>query len=278
MGTNKSFYKQHLAALFEKIELGKPVHFKRLLLGLAECGIAPNEAETIFEKKFIGKKRYRVSVRPEAFLKYQQIKVFAQPKTTSERVQAAAKGKSHSKSTSGAFCLIHTEEYPSTPFTILIDNGVPRLLPKLKKNLLLIENFELFLSLESTLEFLNGKCRESVDLTEWDIIYSQGSGILNKQFIPLLMNYEKVLCLFDLDFGGLITFTTLRERLNSNIKFIYPTDYEYWIDNYGFEMPNAEHKQLKNLYLKGCHQKKTKRIMEALLKTRRKLEQEVYLI
>ena len=57
MVTTKSFYKQHLPALFEKIELGKPVHFKRLLLGLAECGVAPNEVEVIFDKKFLGKKR-----------------------------------------------------------------------------------------------------------------------------------------------------------------------------------------------------------------------------
>ena len=278
MVTTKSFYKQHLPALFEKIELGKPVHFKRLLLGLAECGVAPNEVEVIFDKKFLGKKRYRVSVKPDAFQKYKCLKLLPSNNDTPPRVLAAAKGASHSKSVSGTFCLIHTSTHKTSPFAITIDNGVPRELPALKKKLLLIENLELFLDLTSVFYFLEKKCKQHISLDDWDVIYSQGSGILNKQFIPLLLNYQKIVCLFDLDFGGLITFTTLRERLNTNITFIYPENYQQWITNYGFEMPTLEHKQLKNLYLKGCHQKKTKRIMEALLKDKRKLEQEVYLI
>lgn len=279
MSTKRSFFKQHLPALFEKIEMGKPVHYKRLLLGLAECGVYPNEVEKIFNKKALGKKRYRVSIKPQSFPEYQRIKSMAIPNTApSPRVLAAALGKSHSKSTSGTFCLIHTEDHPSNPFTIMIDNGVPRVVPPLKKQLLLIENFELFLCYERILKFLKESCGESVSLKQWDVVFSQGSGILNKQFLPLLMNYERVLCLFDLDFGGLITFTTLKERLSTNISFAYPNEVESWVERFGFEMPQTEHKQLKTLFNKSNHQKDAKKVMELLLKSNRKLEQEVYLI
>ena len=278
MGKKRSFFKQHLPALFEKIELGKPVHFKRLLLGLAECGVSPNEVEKVFNKKALGKKRYRVSIKPESFQEYQSFRSLVAQPIQSARVLAATQGKSHSKSTSGTFCLIHTSEHRENPYSIMIDNGLPRSVPSLKKKLLLIENFELFLRYETIIQFLKDKCGEQIDLKEWDVVFSQGSGILNKQFLPFLMNYQKVHCLFDLDFGGLITFTTLKERLNTEIRFVYPTDVEDWVDKYGFEMPPLEWKQLKNLSVKGMNQKKTKRIMDVLLRSGRKVEQEVYLI
>lgn len=278
MVKSKSFFKQHLHALFEKIELGKPVHFKRLLLGLAECGVSPNEVEKVFNKKALGKKRYRVSIKPESFQEYQRFKSMATHPVQSARVLAAAQGKSHSKSTSGAFCLIHTSEYKKNPFTIMIDNGVPRSVPSLKKKLLLIENFELFLRYETIIDFLKEKCGEQIDISDWDVVFSQGSGILNKQFLPFLMNYQKVHCLFDLDFGGLITFTTLKERLNTEIRFVYPIEIEEWVNKYGFEMPLQEMKQLKTLSIKRAHQKNTKRIIDTLLRSKKKLEQEVYLL
>ena len=274
----KSYYKQHLPALFQKIELGKPVHFKRFLLGLAECGISPNEVERILDKKFVGKKRYRVSIKPNSFKAYQELRAETCKGQINGRALAAAQGKSHSKSTSGTFCLIHTKQHQTTPFCIMIDSGVPRDVPQLNKNLLLIENFELFLNYQAMIDFVTHKCGMPVNLQEWDVIYSQGSGILNKQFVPLLMGYKKVVCLFDLDFGGVITYTTLKQRLNSDIQFAYPEDVEVWVQRYGFEMPNNECQQLKNLAGGAGIPKRAKKVIELLLKTKRKLEQEVYLI
>ncbi|MBU2895653.1 hypothetical protein [Vibrio hepatarius] len=121
--------------MFKKIELGKPVHFKRLLLDMAECGVSPNEVEKVFNKKALGKKRYKVSIKPESFQEYRSFRGLVAQPIQSARVLAAAQGKSHSKSTSGTFCLTHTSEHRENPYTIMIDSGVPRAVPRLKKEI-----------------------------------------------------------------------------------------------------------------------------------------------
>ncbi len=274
---NNYFYRNLLPELFVKIEAGKPVNYKLILLGLAEYGFSPSKVEEIFSKRSIGKKRYRISVNPECYKEYDEIKQLIGMAVNSPKVLAATKGQSHKESASGAFCLIHTKEYEETPCTIMIENGVPRAAPKLKRNLLMIENFEVFLKYKQVLTFIEKECDLKISLDDWDVIYTQGSAILNKQFIPLLMSYTKVRCLFDLDFGGLITYCSLRERLNTDLKFLYPKNIIDWLFKFGFKLPEQESTQLKGLVTKSIQPKNIKQLIDIIIKADKKLEQEVYL-
>lgn len=277
----KTYFKQDLHSHFEKIEEGKPVHFKRFLLGLAESGVSPNEIDHIFHKVNVGKKRYKVTISPSALSDYRVLKgkVLGEEYTPSPRVVAAQRGRSHSKSASGAFGLLHTQEYQVSPFCFILDEGVPRELPKLKKRLLLIENMELFLLYQRVLSFVNsnGLASEAVDLEHCDVMYSQGSLILNKQFRPFLMNYEKIDCLFDLDFGGVIVYSTLKKYFK-NTRFLCPENIDEFMDKYGFPMGEEEVMKLAKLQQENRFPKDVKRLINILTTRHQKLEQEVYLL
>ncbi|CAH7360290.1 conserved hypothetical protein [Vibrio chagasii] len=275
----KSHFKQFLPALFEKIELGKPTHYKRFLLGLAESGVCPNEVEHIFHVVNIGKKRYRVTINPESYQDYKELrqKCLIGGRVASAKAVAASTGKSHSKSASGVMCVMHTEEFQINPCCVILEQGIPRELPKLKKKLLLIENFELFIAYKEILAYVNQKTNYSVGLDEFDVLYSQGSTILNKQYRPFLMGYDQIFCLFDIDFGGLIIYEGLR-RFCSNAIFVVPNDAAYLIDTYGFAIPDDEEKKLKDLISNPNSPKIVKRVAKLMVEQGKKIEQEVYLL
>lgn len=276
--SKKSHFKQHLPEIFIKIEEGKPVHFKRFLLGLAEAGIPPNEVDYIFDVINIGKKRYKVTIKPKYLECYKNIKFkSASYSKVSEKVVAATIGKSHSKSSSGTFGLLHTSEYTNNPYCFVLDEGIARELPKLKRKLLLIENLELFLNYKRIMKFINENTKHKVKLSEFDVMYSQGSMVLNKQFTPFLMSYSEVLCLFDLDFGGIITFSNLKKKLDKTT-FLLPDDFDRYIKLYGFSSPKSEIQRLKELLNSENQPKDIKSVIKYLLKTEKKLEQEVYLL
>lgn len=266
---------------FEKIEDGKPVHFKRFLLGLAEVGVAPNWVDQIFSTVNVGKKRYKVSINPNRFDDYKAIKVKAlgEQSRNDDRANAAKLGKSHSKSASGAFGLIHTSAHSITPFCFILDEGIPRELPELKKKLLLIENFELFLRYRDVLEIISKKqfSGKKYEMSAYDVMYTQGSMVLNKQFKPFLMQYDSIDCLFDLDFGGLIIYTTLAKTFN-NLKFLYPKNPDQYMDEYGFHMDEKEVQKLTSLQKGPSLTKDVKGILRFLITNKVKLEQEVYLL
>lgn len=279
----KFYFKQDLQSHFEKIEDGKPVHYKRFLLGLAECGVAPNYVETIFTKQNIGKKRYKVTIKRESFEAYKdlRLKVLGGEYEPSDRVLAAATGRSHSKSASGAFGLIHTQEHLKSPFCFILDNGIPRELPKLKRKLLLIENIELFLRYQEVIYFINEHklSSQKISLHNYDVMFTQGSTILNKQYKPFLMNYENVDCLFDLDFGGLIIYSTLKKNFkDSKLRFLVPDNIDMFMDKYGFEMSSEESDKLIKLNKENMFCKEVKHLIKLLTTRKQKLEQEVYLL
>ncbi|MDK9790684.1 hypothetical protein [Vibrio sp. D431a] len=275
----KTHFKQYLSALFEKIELGKPTHYKRFLLGLAESGITPNEVEHIFQVVNIGKKRYRVTIKPSAYDDYRKLKLKAigSDKTTSQKAVAAASGKSHSKSASGAMCILHTESHQLNPHCVILDQGIPRELPELKKKILLIENFELFLEYQAMMKFITENTSHAVDLKDYDVMFSQGSAILNKQYRPFLMGYQEVLCLFDIDYGGLVIFDGLR-KVCSGAKFLVPKDVDKLIDEYGFEITKEEASKLKAMTGNSSLPKVVKTVAKTILLKGKKVEQEVYLL
>ncbi|WP_210498275.1 hypothetical protein [Vibrio crassostreae] len=279
----KFFFKQDLKSHFEKIEDGKPVHFKRFLLGLAEAGVAPNQVDSIFTKQNVGKKRYKVTINRERFEDYKnlKVKVLGEEYVPSQRVLAAKDGKSHSKSASGAFGLIHTKDHQLSPYCFILDEGIPRELPNLKKKLLLIENFELFLRYKEVMTFIksNKLSKQNINLDNYDIMYTQGSMILNKQFKPFLMNYKRVDCLFDLDFGGLIIYSTLKKNfINMSMQFLVPEGIDSFMDRYGFTMGDQEVDKLIKLNKENMFCKEVKSLIKLLTTRRQKLEQEVYLL
>ncbi len=279
----RSFFKQDLSSHFEKIESGRPIHFKRFLLGLAELGVPPNQVERIFDKQNVGKKRYKVRIRPEALSLYKELRgkslTQAEASALSDKVAAARYGRSHSKSASGAYALIHTQEYPTSPFCIVLDSGIPRELPKLNRRLLLIENMELFLRYQQVMKLATelGMVTGDIDLFGYDVMYSQGSVVLNKQYKPLLMAYDRIDCLFDLDFGGIVVYSALKREFK-NARFLLPRDCEAYIDRYGFDMPKNEVDKLHKLASETNFSKQVKGLIRLLTTRRKKLEQEVYLI
>lgn len=255
------------------------MHFKRFLLGLAESGVTPNEVEYIFHVVNVGRKRYRVTIKPESYQEYRDLRIrcLGEGKQCSAKAVAAATGKSHSKSASGVMCILHTEGHQLNPCCIMLDQGIPRELPSLKTKIVLIENFELFLEYKAVLKYISNNSGCDIDLSEYDVMYSQGSAILNKQYRPFLMGYKEVLCVFDIDYGGLVIYDGLR-KVCSKARFFVPRETERLLDAYGFAISKEEASKLKSMVSDSSLPKVVKSVAKLIFDARKKVEQEVYLL
>lgn len=172
--------------------------------------------------------------------------IAVKPKT---RKEAADKGDSHQTTTSFSHLLIYHEGLlDDRPDLVLIDNQ--RMLQSFanKSQLLVIENEENFFCYKSMLPILSSFYGQTLNLTNTDIVWGAGNRInkgLNRRFIE---RYDKVLCAFDYDFGGLVIFKTLQANHLGNTVFLMPADFTYYLPMFN-KSPNQSEHWLKALTL-----------------------------
>lgn len=142
------------------------------------------------------------------------------------RVGATRKGDSHrAKTSAGLLTVLPAGQ--SHPRTVVCRGGDWLADFELTKSLLIIENIELFLRAEEVLGFLSNHCDIPVDLGSLDIAFGAGNGIASAHNQGYLEAYGQVLCLFDVDLGGLEIHRNVCRLLRKNdIPFIIPMDLE----------------------------------------------------
>jgi hypothetical protein len=195
----------------------------------------------IFNHRKLAAKTYRVTINDN--VAFTQLLIDSAP--TDDRVMAAQQGDSHKMATSQSCLLIYHEQLTDRrPDTVLIDND--RLLQSFrpKKVLVIIENEENFFRYAEMLPLLSGFFGRTLDLSGCDIILGGGNRITKALNFRFLLQYHSVLCAFDLDFGGLSMFNTLKKGLQGSftqqIELLMPRDFGPWLDAFCCQPKDAD--------------------------------------
>lgn len=142
-----------------------------------------------------------------------------------DRQSASLHGKSHSFKVDGSMLVCRV--LGSHPFIVKFDKDQRFTSPqKLNKNILIVENLQLFLHDLATFKLLVDYCQFKVDdFKDLDIVWGDGNCISNSLHYKFLSQYDNVFCLFDVDLGGV---TIARNLISSgiDIKLILPASLE----------------------------------------------------
>jgi hypothetical protein len=197
---------------FESIDSQQHINFKKYIDIFKKSGVD-------IEKMFIPvlKKNPYYYLIPKDEEQYQQLKStfhIAGDKIT--RLDATLHGNSHHVNVS--YCFFLMRETIDSPVESVFFKGEELLYSNIKninKNLILIENLENFGDIKKTFQHF------SIDLSQYSFIFGAGNAINNSLLTSFFNTRDSILCMFDVDNGGLKMFNTLSKR-HANTEFIVP--------------------------------------------------------
>jgi len=140
----------------------------------------------------------------------------------------------HNKKTQYNFLLLSSNNVIKT---ILFNKDAYKIDFKIKKNIFIIENLDVFFEFDKIKNLNN-----SINLNDCDIVYGSGNSITNKYFYDFLNNYKNIYTFLDLDLGGFKIYTTLKKNLTTDVQNIYVNN----IENY-FKLSKFDHK-IENIH------------------------------
>lgn len=112
---------------------------------------------------------------------------------------------------------------------------------KKKDTLVIIENLNNFLNIESNFE-------SSFELEKCNFVWGSGNGITNNYFNDFINEYKNVICFFDIDLGGLKFYKSLLNQLNVSPKFYLTERMKKQIINYGKTITQNDYKKMMEQY------------------------------
>lgn len=251
---------------FDNVDNNKQVNFKLYIEKFKEKGIA---IEKMFVPVLVANPYYILTPKNIDDYNTLKLKMNVHIEKT-DRTSYAVHGDSHLTSVSYAFLLVK-ESINDTIKTVFFDKGKIEQteLVAMKKKAIIIENLENFGNTLANFRNIN------IDLTEYSFIFGSGNSITNPMFNDFLMSFDELLCLFDIDAGGLQMFNTLDKRY-PQCQFIYPDNLLWIMDKY---VANSHGKEVVlALNSKFGYNKKLHPILTLINKTQKTVEQELYLI
>lgn len=259
---------KRLASYLDKIANNTPINYQAFLKVLPE-GIR-EDVQLIANLTFLKGNMYRVQIPCDELLS--RLKELTIKPTN--RSEASILGDSHKEKTSVSFMLaFHEKCHAIHPETIIITRTSVNIQFTPKKQLLIVENSELFFASDILFTQINKIFDLKLTLNDTDLIYGSGNQIthhLNQQF---LAQYDSVICFLDYDLGGLTIFTGLKNMLGNTASFLEPPTKK--LDKYFVKMPeSSEH------YFSALKKAQTLGLMKlhsCLLSQKAFMEQEVIL-
>ncbi|MEQ1738391.1 MAG: hypothetical protein ABL884_00645 [Methyloglobulus sp.] len=256
---------------FKKIENNETFNFDAFVKLLNEQGIDREEILKIFSVNKIGKNRYEVSINnTESFY---NLSVRFPERPISDRISAAEAGNSHRHPVSKAMLILwpYQSEHPVVVLNSTDHINTPI---KLSQNLLIMENQENFVQKDKTLNFLMKEIPGFND-DQLDVVFASGNAIANKLNKAFFNHYSRIDCLLDLDIGGLEIFQSIDSLIqHPALNFLLPNCAESLLPKYGMILKDHHLPRLRRL-AENCP--KLERPFKLIAKTRKMLEQEIYL-
>jgi hypothetical protein len=208
-----------------QIIAGLPVDWPAARRSLVKVGVTEKLIDIAFTSTPYSDRAYKVEICCKDTLL--EIKQQIESRDLGSRAGASVAGNSHKTPVNGAMLVTWHAKQPFPDVRIFTDNrDIP--VPQ-KKNILIIENEECFLNKEDTYQFAAKYCGLTIPIEAVEFVYGSGNSITNRRIIPYLKATSgQVLCLFDLDLGGLRIYANLLKAGLSPActKFLFPSDLE----------------------------------------------------
>ncbi|WP_320151354.1 hypothetical protein [uncultured Tolumonas sp.] len=254
------------------IQGGRGVDWPSMRKRLLKLGV-----EESLLRKAVEVTRYSESVYHVTIINkknFDQLVKYAEPIDKSSRSKASLSGKTHRTNVNGAL-LVASTSTSETPYNYIFRDKENYPIP-FKKHAMIIENLECFLELKAVYQFTIDKCGITYPENDIEFIWAAGNSISNKLIIPYLKSFEgDVLCVLDVDFGGLKIYSNLISGgLDINkTKYIVPTDIEERLNGSRIKLSTKELECLSRVYGVSTQ---TDNIIRTLRYYGKKLEQESY--
>ncbi|WP_165856289.1 hypothetical protein [Marinobacter sp. JSM 1782161] len=211
-----SALEKYLAAIRE----GRPINFEafRKLLPASIAGRWSRH----FDVERVSQQRWRVRIVDTSVAA--ELEQLARVPGT--RREAALQGDSHRRETATAFVLVYHEALiDPRPDVVCLNAGRCHLGFAPKATALVVENEDNFAQARQMLAFAASCLGEPLALDCCDVVLGGGNRVLRAPVMDWLAGYDRVLCAFDYDLGGLKMFQALRERLGDRAHFLQPPDW-----------------------------------------------------
>lgn len=214
---------EKILSLISRAKAGKSINWSSLKKSLLKLGVNDDVLTKAFEVTRYSDNIYGVEVVDNSAL--DDILKLINQRQPENRSQASRLGNTHSKAVDGALLVVRTCDTPC-PHNHLFGTGNNIPTPH-KKHALLIENLECFLEYESVYKFITDNCGVTINSDDIEFIWAAGNSISNRLIIPYLDKFNgKVMCLFDVDLGGLKIYSNLLRAglLPEHTPFLIPRD------------------------------------------------------
>lgn len=135
-----------------------------------------------------------------------------------------------------------------------------------KDKLIIIENLNNFLNIETNFD-------SDIDLNEYNFVWGSGNNITNQHFVEFLNEYKDIVCLFDIDLGGLKFYKSLKNQINTNIQFYFTPKMEKMAKEFGKPISMNDYETLMKHYAKT---EGLEHIVSFIKETKKFAEQEIF--
>lgn len=255
----------------KKIEQNITINFDVLIFLLEREGINRDEILQVFSSNKIKKNQYEITVKDHA--RFAKLLLDFPARKISDRISAAHAGNSHRHPVSKAMLILWPcqSEHPVVVLNSADHINTP---VKLSQHLLIMENQENFIRKEAMLNFLMEEIH-GFNYEQLDVVFASGNAITNKLNKAFFNNYARIDCLLDLDIGGLEIFQSLvKLTQHPKLNFLVPLCAENLLSD---SKINLEDHHLPRLRKLAASCPKLERPFNLIAKTRKMLEQEIYL-
>lgn len=194
-----------------------------------------------------------------------------------DRVSAAVAGNSHRIAVDGNALMIHRTQWSHPQVAICLDGQYWSPEPVKNSHLLIVENLQNFLCSRETLKIATHLC--SLQAHEESILLMYGAGnaaakACNRHYFQ---QFDSISCLFDLDRGGIQTYSTLKNLLRPFDKspdFLYPSDVSERLQRSRWRLNDEERRYIQAAKTANPE---IASLLDQMYRSQKKLEQETYL-
>lgn len=254
------------------ISSGKVVNRQSVMKAWQAAGLLVSDMDETFDFSGGARTPARI-VNVEAFGRL--VAHYGEAVDMTSKSTAAISGNSHRFASRHSISLVCSFTNPHPVAVVSSTGGVsaPRNIGPVG---IIVENIELFVRFKETLQF----CVENAGLDESllntiEVIYGAGSAVISSPSAAFLRGFSCLYCLPDMDAGGLEICVKLQGKIPEiGIEVLYPDTLSQMLERAGEPLSDTERTRILLL----SNNKLVSGPAKILLKTEKKLEQEVYLV
>src|SRR5690554_1626053 len=183
------------------IESGISIDWQRFVQVMRKAGVEPGAIKRMLEPVSNYAKKTTVQIiDQQAFDNLKQL--YFPTLVVNDRISAALAGDSHQVAVAGSMLVIQHSGWQHPQVALSRDGAHWHPRPDNEQHLVIIENMQNFLHLESSLQFIMQQCQLNVSPDNIIFAYGAGNAASKACHQHYYSQFSAIHCLFDIDLGG----------------------------------------------------------------------------